>query len=178
MSKFMDSISDKVLGPIGDWFTKRTAQEQKILLLGIPVIFVLIIYLLAVQPLAQIYLSQKAELDTRYEDLSWIRDQRDLLERINTSCDARSAVYLDTSLTSDIEAAARRFGFTPQLRALPEADRFRLTLPSVQGNRVLSLTRALTCSGVSVINLELTSISADLREVNAVLELEYQRPSR
>ena len=133
MSNFMDSITNKVLNPIGGWFAKRTAQEQKILLFGIPVIFLLIVYLLAVQPLAQIYLSQKAELDARYEDLSWIRDQRELLERINTSCDTRTAIYQGVSLSSDIEAAARRFGLNPQLRTLSEADRFRLTLSSVQG---------------------------------------------
>lgn len=178
MSGFMDSIADKVLDPMRNWFVQRTAQEQKILALGIPVILVLIIYLLAVQPLAQIYLNQKAELNSRHQDLSWIRDQGELLERVNTSCDARTALYAESSLASDIEAAARRFGFNPQLRALSEANRFRLTLPNAQGNRVLSLTRVLTCGGASVTSLELTSVSADVLEVDAVLELHYQRPSR
>ena len=173
MSALMDRISRELIQPVQYWFSQRPPQEQKILIFGLPVIVLLVLYILLVQPLAQSYLARKAALETANSDLVWIRDQREILERLNTACDPRSLVYSQDSFEADIEAAARRFSLVPNLRQQGGGDSYQLILNNAQGNRVLSLVRILSCSGASVVSLDVQNAETDSLEINAVLTIVY-----
>ena len=173
MPAILDRISSGLIQPAQDWFAQRPPQEKKILILGVPLILLLVLYILLVQPLASSYMARQVALDTATADLQWIRDQREILERLNTSCDPRSLVYSLDSIESDIEGAARRFSLVPNLRSQGGDNRYELILNNAQGNRVLSLVRILSCSGASVISLDMQSAETDSLEVNAVLEIVY-----
>ena len=173
MSAMMDRISIGLIQPAQNWFSQRPPQEKKILVLGLPVIVLLVLYILLVQPLAQSYLARQTALDTANSDLAWIRDQREILDRLNTACDPRALVYSQDSFESDIEAAARRFSLVPNLRQQGGDNSYQLILNNAQGNRVLTLVRILSCSGASVTSLDIQSAGTDGLEINAVLNIVY-----
>lgn len=140
---------------LNEWYLSLQDQEKRILKYGVPVIALLILYLLVIQPLASTYFSRQSEMSQRVEDLVWIRDQREHLQRLNTSCDLRGPIFSEDTFRTDIEAAARRFGMAPVVRELPQAAGYQLQITNAEGNRILSLVRMLSCSGVRVSQLEI-----------------------
>jgi|MEHZ01.5.fsa_nt_MEHZ011397388.1_4 type II secretory pathway component PulM len=160
----------EVLSRIDSWYAGISAQEQQILRFGVPLIGLLLIYLVLLQPLGSAYFTRQVELSDRQADLVWIRDQREMLERLNTSCDPRAQVFQADALQTDIEAASRRFGLVPQIRSLAGENHYQLSLSNAQGNRVLNLVRVLACGGASVTSLDIRTADT---EVSAVLDIQY-----
>lgn len=156
---------------IGDWFASLQQQEQRILLIGAPVILILVLYLVLFQPLGSAYFSRQSEMADRREDLAWVREQRPMLERLNSSCDIRSPVFAAEGFEIEVEATARRFGLNPTMRAQRGAAGYELQIPTAEGNRVLSLVRALACGGVKVTRLEMQQDGAESNEMSATLSV-------
>lgn len=159
-----------IIEKLSNWYASLAEQEQRILLFGAPLIVFLVLYLLLIQPLGSAYFARSAELRDRQEDLLWVREQRQMLERLNTSCDLRSVVFAQQNLQSDIEAAARRFGITPVIRT--QADSYELRIESAEGNRILNLIRVLGCGGSRVTSLELQKLGADTTELSVTIRVE------
>lgn len=171
--KPVTSITAKLsesLSKLTSWYEGISEQEQQILRLGVPLIGLLLIYLLLLQPLGSAYFARQVELSDRQADLVWIRDQREMLQRLNTSCDPRAQVFQADALQADIEAAARRFGLVPQIGTLAGENHYQLSLSRAQGNRVLNLVRVLACGGASVTSLD---IRVNDTEVSAILDIQY-----
>lgn len=156
---------------ISDWFASLQEQEQRILLAGAPVILVLVLYLLLFQPLGNVYFARQGEMADRREDLAWVKEQRPMLERLNTSCDIRSPIFAAQGFEAEVEATARRFGLNPTIRAQRGAAGYELQIPSAEGNRVLSLVRALACGGVKVTLLEMQQLGTESNELSARLSV-------
>lgn len=169
----MTSVTGKIaefFAKIDSWYAELSVQEQKILRFGVPLIGLLVIYLLLLQPLGSAYIARQVELSDRQADLVWIRDQREMLERLNTSCDPRALVFQAEALQSDIEAASRRFGLVPQIGTLAGENHYQLSLSRAQGNRVLNLVRVLACGGASVTSVDIRAMDT---EVSAILDIQY-----
>lgn len=172
----MNSMSAKIsefFSKIDFWYAELNAQEQQILRFGVPLIGLLLIYLILLQPLGSAYLARQVEMSDRQADLVWLRDQREILERLNTSCDPRAQIFQAGALQSDIEAASRRFGLVPQIRTLGGENQFQLSLSNAQGNRVLNLVRVLACGGASVTNMDLRAADTESAEISAILDIQY-----
>ena len=168
--KPITAMTSGILSKIDSWCAGISAQEQQILRIGVPLIGLLLTYLILLQPLGSAYFTRQWELSDRQADLVWIRDQREILERLNTSCDPRAQIFQADALQADIEAASRRFGLVPQIRTLADENHYQLSLSNAQGNRVLNLVRVLACGGASVTSLD---IRASDTEVSAVLDIQY-----
>lgn len=160
---------------INSWYQSLAQQEQRILLFGSPLILVLVLYLLVFQPLGSAYFARQNEISERREDIAWVRDQRVMLERLNTSCDVRSQIFSSESFQSEIDAAARRFGLVPAIRAVSGSDgysdSYEIQISNAEGNRILNLVRVLACGGAKVTNLEMQRQSAESTELNATLSV-------
>ncbi len=163
-----------LLAKVDGWYGGLGSQEQQILRFGGPLIGLLLAYLVLLQPLGSAYLDRQTELSDRRADLVWLRDQRDMLERLNTSCDLRAQIFEASNLQADIEAASRRFGLVPQIRTLGGENQYQLSLSNAQGNRILNLVRVLSCGGASVTSMDLRAIDGgEVSQVNATLDIQY-----
>lgn len=156
---------------INNWYQSLAQQEQRILLFGSPLILFLVLYLLLFQPLGSAYFARQNEISERREDIAWVRDQRVMLERLNTSCDLRAQIFSAESFQSEVEAAARRFGIVPVIRAVGGSDSYEIQISSAEGNRILNLVRVLACSGAKVTGLEMQRQSAESSELSATLSV-------
>ena len=163
MSNFFESINS--------WYQSLAQQEQRILLFGAPLILFLVVYLFVFQPLGAAYFARQAEMSERREDISWVRDQRVMLERLNTSCDTRSQLFSAENFQADIEAAARRFGVVPVIRLVGGSNTYEMQISSAEGNRILSLVRVLACGGAKVTSLEMQQEGTEGNEFGATLSV-------
>lgn len=157
--------------PINNWYQSLAPQEQKLLAYGTPLILFLVLYLLVFQPLGAVYFSRQNAMSERLEDISWVRDQRALLERLNTSCDLRAQIFSEERFEAEIDAAARRFGVTPVIRALGDSNGYEMQISSAEGNRILNLVRVLACGGAKVTSLEMQQQGAETSELSATLSV-------
>ncbi len=166
----MAGLIEKLL----NWYNSLAEQEQRILLFGSPLIVLLLLYLVLIHPLGTAYFARQAELQDRYEDLLWVRDQRQILERLNTSCDLRTPVFSQQNLQADIEVAARRLGIVPVTTA--QGSGYRFQIASAEGNRILNLVRLLGCGGARVTSLEMQMLGEDSTELSAIIRIERGGP--
>jgi|GEM_PF-1728700 type II secretory pathway component PulM len=165
------AVFSDLLDRLGNWYNDLAEQEQRILLYGAPLIIFLVIYLILLQPLGSAYFSRQAELQERREALSWVGEQRQMLERLNTSCDLRSQIFSAESLQSDLDAAARRFGIVPVIRAMGGQGGFQMQIDSAEGNRILNLVRVLACGGAKVTALEMQKLGAESSSLSATITI-------
>ncbi|MBT5331499.1 MAG: hypothetical protein HOL48_06950 [Porticoccaceae bacterium] len=163
----------ELIGQIGSWYASLQEQEKRILLFGTPIILMLVLYLLLFQPLGSAYFSRQSEIADRREDLAWVRDQRSILERVNTSCDFRTPVFPVEEYEAEVEATARRFGLNPVISSHRGGTGFELQFTAADGNRVLSLVRALSCGGIKVTALQMQQLEIESNELAASLNLEH-----
>jgi type II secretory pathway component PulM len=163
----MTALLDRII----DWYQSLQPQEQRILLYGTPLILLLVLYLVLLQPLGSAYFERKSEMSERIEDIAWVRDQRLMLGRLNTSCDLRSQIFTTDTFEDDIDAAARRFGVVPEIQAARGSTGYEMQIPGAEGNRILSLIRVLACGGAKVTSLEMQRSATETDELSATLSI-------
>ena len=147
---------NSALEKLQDWFGSRTAQEQRILAWGTPVILLLVIYLLVLQPVTSAWSGRQQLLEARLDDLEWLRAQSSLVERLNTSCDPRREPLQLDRIESEITALAQRLSLMASVRRVTGEDSWLVELDSAQGNRVLVYARSLVCASLQVSSLDFT----------------------
>ena len=142
------------------WFQGLAKQEQRLLLFGVPVIALLILYILLLQPLASGYLQRKTELAERRDDLVWLGEQMALLQRTNTACDPRGDIIDGARFAVDVPVLGQRYGLNLQVQRDGNSPAFMLTSNSALGDRALAFVQALACAGLEVQLLDLQTDEA------------------
>lgn len=136
------------------WYRSKTQQEQRILVWGVPLILLLVIYLVLIQPLASAWIERNKLVKERMDDLQWLRGQALLIERSNTSCDPREELLTLESIEAEMQNLARRLSLSAQIRSVAGSDAWQVTLANAAGNRVLGYVRLLSCGGVRATSLD------------------------
>ncbi len=164
---------------MGGWFNKAVSyyqalpsRERYVLAFGVPVILTLLLYSLVGRPIVTEY-RNLAERDNQLrDDLVWMLEQREYMERINTFCPLNGEVASGSTAEATLRAQSQRFGVNARIEAAAD-DHFHLELPAVSGNLVLALVRELACRGIALqrMDIQISDTTNNLVRAELVMRL-------
>jgi hypothetical protein len=124
------------------------ARDRRVMYLALPVIAVLLIYIVVIEPLSASRQAASQRLDTALANIAWLQQQASENRLATAQC--RPDLETDTA-----EALAARLGVSLE----EVGDRLRVRTGN--GNDVLALVRNLPCIGHRVAGFELSAIDGD-----------------
>ena len=134
---------------------RTTPRERLILIAGVPVALVLAVYLLLVQPAADLRDLAQRDLDIVTQQLQ-ARIEGDSASATTVSCNDSTPTLFDMNAPELVQVSAARLSLTPVLSSCEQ-----MRLEQAEGRRVLQLVDALTCAGIPVLALELAHPPGD-----------------
>jgi type II secretory pathway component PulM len=150
----------KILNNISGWFAGLQPRERLIITLGTALLFVAALYM-ALLPAMQ----KNAELEQRYvslsDDLVWLKEQSAVVSRLNSSC---SDQLLQSGEKKEVIIRTVRRNQMKLFGIDNSESLYSFSVSAPSANRVLQLAYQLTCQGLALENLSVTS-SSDSKEV-------------
>ena len=156
------------LEKISSWWGSRSRQEQRTLKIALPIICLMVIYLVLVEPIMGLYFSRKSEYNQAEDDLTWLYEQSSLVARMQNNCGSRIFYLQDGEAPQDLALTiARRSSINASLQTVGEA--VAITVDTVPGNRMLAYVQTLACSGFQIERLEIKRLASAPDAVSATL---------
>lgn len=131
------------------WWEARAPQEKTTLKIALPVIGLMVLYLVLVEPIMNSYFDRKAEHQRAQDQLTWLYDQSSLVARMQNGCGSR-IYYLqvgDTPLTL-ARSIARRTSISGDYEA--DGDSVKISVRTAPGNRMLEYIQQMICNGYQI----------------------------
>ena len=160
----------KILNNISTWFADLQSRERVIVTFGAALLIVAALYM-ALLPAIQ----KNSELEQRYkslsEDMQWLREQSAVVSRLDNSCSSRA---IQTGKQREVIADIVRKNQL-KLISLNQNGRslYSLLVYGDSANRVLQLIHQLTCQGLVLDALTITSSSEPKAGFSADIEVIY-----
>jgi type II secretory pathway component PulM len=150
----------KILNNISGWFAGLQPRERLIITLGTALLFVAALYM-ALLPAMQ----KNAELEQRYaslsDDLVWLKEQSAVVSRLNNSCSGQA---MQSGKKKEVITRIARRNQIKLFDIDNSESLYSFSVSAPSANRVLQLAYQLTCQGLALENLSVTS-SSDSKEV-------------
>lgn len=146
------------LEKISSWWGSRSRQEQRTLKIAAPIIGLMVIYLVLIEPIMGLYFERKSEYDQAQDNLAWLYEQSGLVARLQNNCGSR-IFYLQSGETPQdlAQSIARRSSINASLQTTGET--VGITVNTAPGNRMLAYIHTLVCSGFQVERLEIKRLA-------------------
>lgn len=150
------------------WWVSRSEQEKRTLKIALPIIALMFLYLVLIEPIMGAYFSRKTEYQQAEETLNWLYEQTPLVARMQNNCGNR-ILYLQNGETPETVAQniARRSSVNARYQTVGET--VSVVVSSAAGNRLLGYVQSLVCNGFAISDLEIRRAESDLTTVSASL---------
>ncbi len=161
----LSGLAEQVKG-VGHWCEERwiglAHRDRRMLGFATPIILMLALYLVLVEPIVARYSEIRAERDRLGEALVWLYEQAELVDRTQNSCRRQRLVRpgRDQDLGAFATSIAKSQGQRPTVRVLG-AHSLSVNLENAPGSAVLRLLEAYACHGFTLDQLELVRATPD-----------------
>jgi type II secretory pathway component PulM len=151
---------------IFSWWSVRAPKEKTTLKLALPVIGLMLLYIVLVEPIMGVYFSRKAEYTRAQDTLTWLYDQSSLVSRMQNSCGNRVTTMQagDTPLTLARNIARRS---TINADYSEQGAAINIAVSSAPGNRMLAYVQLLACNGYEIDDLEIRRLAGGSNTVSS-----------
>ena len=151
----MSAQVDRALESLRQWWSGLAAQDQRILRLAAPLVLLMLVYLLVLQPIYRDYAQSRDHHQQLSETLVWLYESAELVNRMQNACTRQRLLpHNSGDLRAYIQDVGRRFGASPQVTGDPSQG-FQVSLNGGQGSRVLALFQSYGCHGFSLEQVQL-----------------------
>jgi len=162
---------------MSSWWSSRSSQEQRTLKIAVPIIGLMILYIVLIEPVMGLYFERKSEYSQARDNLAWLYEQSSLVTRMQNSCGTR-VFYMQSSETPQdlAQSIARRSSINTSLQTTGDA--VAITVNTAPGNRMLTYLHTLTCNGFQVERLEIERLTSAPDAVSATFNAIPVAPPR
>lgn len=140
-------------------------SDRRTLKIASPMILVLFLYLVLVQPILGHYLDVKKQRQDLHESLVWLYENAGLVSRMQNACSRERPVARgNDSLSEFAQNITRRAGAEVNIRVINTRE-FDVNVASLPGSNALALVQSYVCAGFEVGNLAITRPAPDVAQV-------------
>lgn len=168
----MVSIAAKWFDKVADFWASRSDSERRTLKIALPIIVLMILYLLIVEPVFKAYFEKRNDYLAAQDNLTWLYEEAaPLVSRSANSCLRQTALLsADGNLQNYVQNIARRASVNARAELLPDNSSLRISVTSAPGNRLLGFVQTLTCAGFVIEGLTIGKVGEDQSMVSAQLD--------
>ncbi len=140
-------------------------SDRRTLKIASPLILVLFLYLVLIQPILGHYLDVKKQRQELQENLVWLYENAALVGRMQNACSReRPVVRGNDSLSEFAQNIGRRAGAEVNIRVINTRE-FDISVASVPGTNALGLVQSYVCAGFEVGDLVVSRPAPDAVQV-------------
>ncbi len=159
------------------WWHSRSSQEQRTLKIAVPIIGLMVLYIVLVQPIMGLYFERKSEYNEARDNLNWLYEQSSLVARMQNSCGSRLSYMESGETPQDLaQGIARRSSINASLQTTGNA--VAVTVNTAPGNKMLAYVQELVCNGFQVERLEIERLASAPDAVSATFNAVPVAPPR
>jgi len=156
---------DQLVIKITNWWESLNDSDRRILKLASPVILVLFLYLILVQPILGHYLDVKKQHQQMQENLVWLYENAALVHRMQNACSReRPQARGSDSLSAFVQDIGRRAGAEINVRVINDRE-LDIRANAVAGPRALGLVQSYVCAGFEVVDLRVVRATPEAAQV-------------
>lgn len=153
---------------LSSWWESRPPQERRTLKIAMPIIALMFLYLVLVEPIMSAYFTRKNDHAQAQETLTWLYEQAPLVARMQNSCGNRVYYLQDGEEPQALaQSIARRSSINASFQ--PNGESLAVTVSSAPGNRLLAYVQSLACNGFQIDGLEIQRSGPEATTVSASL---------
>lgn len=157
-----------LLGKLSDWWLDLSGRDRLILQIAVPVIVLMILFIVVIEPVTKSYFSNRAEYREARETLDWLYDQAGLISRLQNAC-GQGVFYMqpqDDPL-SYARSLARRSSINAEYS--DQSGNITINVSNAVGKRMLRFVQTLTCNGYEISDLKIQGVQGQPDKVTANL---------
>ena len=156
---------------MSDFWGNLSDKDRRILTFASPIILILVLYLLVLQPVMSRFNAVKTQHDELSESLVWLYENAALVERMSNQCSRKRLVGRgDTDLSGYVESISQRAGANVEVNLLNSRE-LDLQVNTVTGARAISLLQSYACHGFSLSQLDMSRQNPTANQVRIDVRL-------
>ncbi|MFX4228004.1 MAG: type II secretion system protein GspM [Porticoccaceae bacterium] len=156
---------DQLVTKITAWWQSLSDSDRRILQLSSPVILILFLYLVLVQPILGHYLDVKKQHREMQESLVWLYENSALVNRMQNQClRERPQARGNSSLSGFVQDIGRRAGAETSVRVINNRE-LDISINAVAGTRALELVQSYVCAGFEIAGLRVARETPEAAQV-------------
>lgn len=153
---------------VSGWWMSRSRQEQRTLKIAVPIICLMVVYLVLIEPIMSLYFERKSEYNQASDNLTWLYEQSSLVARVQNNCGSQVFYMQAQETPQDLaQNIARRSSINASLQTVGNA--VAITINTAPGNRMLAYVQELACSGFQIERLDIERLATAPDAVSATL---------
>ena len=142
-----------------------SSSDRRTLKIASPLIMVLFLYLVLIQPVLGHYLDVKKQRQQLQESLVWLYENAALVSRMQNACSTERPVERgNDSLSEYTQNIGRRAGAEVNVRVINTRE-LDISVESIPGANALGLVQSYVCSGFEVGDLLIERLAPDAAQV-------------
>lgn len=150
---------------VAGWWDSLGESDRRTLKMASPVILLLFMYLVLVQPILGHYLEVKKHRQQLQESLVWMYENAALVNRMQNTCSLERPVARGSdSLSGYVQSIGRRASAELNVRVI-NTHELDITARELVGSRALSLIQSFVCAGFEISDLRVARVSPEATEV-------------
>ena len=155
---------------LSNWWHSLSARDQLILKIATPVILLVLVFVLLVEPVMKQYFARKAEYQEARETLDWLYNQAGLISRLQNDC-GKGVFYMQPQ--DDPMYYARSLARRSSVNAeySDRGESVFINIKSAVGNRTLKFIQTLACNGYEVDELKIIRLPEKPESVSATMRI-------
>jgi hypothetical protein len=154
-----------ILSKVASWWDSLADSDRRTLKLASPLILVLFLYLVLVQPILGHYLDVKKQRQKLQESLVWMYENASLVTRMQNACSReRPVVRGSDTLSAYVQNIARRASTEINVRVINTRE-LDVSAEGLAGARALGLVQSFVCAGFEIDNLRIVRNSPEATDV-------------
>lgn len=156
---------EEFVAKITAWWESLSDSDRKILQLSSPVILILFLYLVLLQPVLGHFLDVKRQHQEMQESLVWLYENSALVNRMQNQClSERPQSRGSNSLSDFVQGIGRRASAEVSVRVINNRD-LDISINSIAGARALELVQSFVCSGFEIADLRVARATPEASQV-------------
>mgnify|MGYP003670417198 CR=1 FL=1 len=163
----MKQLMEKI---VAGW-DSLSPSDRRTLKIASPLILVLFLYLVLIQPILGYYLDVKKQRQQLQENLVWLYENAALVSRMQNVCSReRPVVRGNDSLAEFAQNIGRRAGAEVNVRVINTRE-MDISVASMPGGNALGLVQSYVCAGFDVADLLVVRPASDAPQVELRVSL-------